>query len=204
MESFRTFTVHGQSEPNTSITVLVDGVVCKDGLVDGTELFSFENNVTCYGKVDIHIRVNSGSIILGQTTVVYPALYATSILSKYNKGTLKFKQPFDSKYLFSDGILSRLSFDTTTINDHIQFDHLTFNGPNRFLLVSETNTDFNLDYTGIKNFPIMEILIKDSSIPVRQFMPIYDYKNVAIDWSTKEGLLRSLNDLLIHVYGKTV
>lgn len=201
MESFRTFTVHGQSEPNTSIKVLVDGVVCKNGLVDGTELFSFENNVTCYGKVDIDIQVNSGSIILGKTSVVYPALYARNIFSKYNRGTLKFNQPFQSKFLFSGGVLSRLNIGTT-INDRIQFDHLTFNGPNRFLLVSEKNTNYNLDYTDIENLP-WEMPEKDSSIQ-KEVIPIYDYKNVAIDWSTEEGLLRSLDKLLMSVYGQVV
>jgi hypothetical protein len=32
-ESFRTFTIHGEAEPNTSIKVMADGVVCKNGLV---------------------------------------------------------------------------------------------------------------------------------------------------------------------------
>jgi hypothetical protein len=198
-ESFRTFTIHGEAEPNTSIKVMADGVVCKNGLVEGTELFSFENNVTCYGKVEIDIQVNSGSILLGETAVVYPALYTTNVLSNYNNGTLKFKQIFQSKYLLNNNILSKFEPNTITVKDHFKFDHVTFNGPNNFLVISETNTDYNLDFSDIKNFPIIDI----KTIPFN-IIPFYNYEGSFVDWKSIEGNKKSLDELLIHVYGKTV
>jgi len=198
-ESFRTFTIHGQAEPNTSIKVLVDGIVCKDGLVEGTELFSFENNVNCYGKVEIDIQVNSGSVLLGETLVVYPALYATNVLSKYNKGTIKFKQIFQSKYFVVDNILSKFDPYTVKVKNHFKFDHVTFNGPNNFLVVSETNTNYNLDFSENKNFPIIDI----KTIPFN-IIPMYNYQGVLVDWKSVEGNKKSLDELLIHLYGKTV
>jgi hypothetical protein len=197
----RTFSIHGKCESNTSITVKVDGVVCQDGPVSGTKLFSFENDVTCHGKVEIEIWVNSGGITLGKTTVTYPALYTHSIFAKYLKGTISFQQVFHSKYIFNNGILTKFEPDTITVKDYFKFDHVTFNGPKYLFILHSENLvpNINLDYTDQEGFFMFDPSKKDYHL-----MPVYDYENKFVNWETKEDNLKSLDELLLHVYGTTV
>lgn len=143
MTAVRKFTVYGTVTPNTDIKVLVDSDICKDGIVDTEEIFSFYTSVDLHGKVDVTINVLSGSLVLTNTVVTYPAIINNTV------GFVNFDQPIKNPML--DSNLVELENISLAAGESIRYYHITLNGPDYWQVNVDTSVEVgtNLDIGNI-------------------------------------------------------
>lgn len=143
MTAIRKFTVYGTVTPGTTIKVLVDGDVCKDGPVESDEIFSFYTGVDLHGKVNVSINVVSGKLVLGLTTVTYPAIINNVA------GYVNFEQPI--KYPMLDLNLNELKSIMLLSDESINYYHITLNGPDYWQVTVDAGIEpgTNLDIGNI-------------------------------------------------------
>jgi hypothetical protein len=191
MISYRTLKIYGQHTPNTSIRVLVDDNVVKDGPVDDRVLFQFDTDVQLHGKSVVDITVISGSIILESVTATYPALFNDTTI-----GTVTFKQPIDKPMVqFKNNTLSIL--DNIEVTDHLVYDHLMLNGPN---VVKITTSDLVSVYDNMNFNTNGDIRLAFKNGFFLHIDTQYDYIKQPCDWISDNTDLNLLKETL---YGQS-
>lgn len=186
--SIRNLKYYGTFDPNTSICVIKDNEIIKDGLVVSEALFEFSTSVEFHGISDFSIIVKTGKISIDKITATYPAVF-----NETTKGTVTFIQPVRTPLLtLTDTGFSAIPFGTSILEgETLKFKHLMLNGPST-LHFKEMNSVNENDNVYIGSFFDM----KDE---LNHITPEYNYNRRPNNWATdadeellKQEILNSL------------
>lgn len=166
---FRTLRVYFEVADNTEFSVEVEN----NPVEVADNYFSFQTATDFHGSYSVAINVTSGSMTLERCTATYPA----NINGK--SGSVTMLQPIrDPVAVISQGSIQAMPFPIVIV-EKFCYQHLMFNGPNRFDITSREL---------YRNLYLGNVLEGDLNPDIEHIEPVYHYDPQPNDLFKKSDL----------------